>query len=152
VPGALVKGGAAGLASVGLGVVAGIAGVVLTLRGQARQARDDQERRELRSLGLAACAVVVVLCAAIQISAMVRSPMALLGSWLVVAAVQCHLFLVVLPRVTARRRRAELAEDPGAGRRHRRDQRWIAAVVGLGLAGGTATVMLTAWLLWRAAP
>jgi RNA polymerase sigma factor (sigma-70 family) len=120
------------LGGLALGVVAGIAGVVLVLRGHARGARSAAERRALQRLGLVSAGLVIAQCAAIQAAAMIGSPTALVASWLVLMPAQLVLYLRRLPRITGRPLRALRATT---------------AIVLAGALAGSATVVLAAMAL-----
>jgi Ca2+/Na+ antiporter len=114
----------------GLGAAGGIAGIVLGSRRLFAQARDDRERRGLRLY-----VIVGILLTLAATAAMVSTG----NPWVmgvIVLAFYCGIVGLIfawLPRVTARRRAAELAADPTAARRHQRERRFqiFGAVMGL---------------------
>ncbi|HEY8145615.1 MAG TPA: sigma-70 family RNA polymerase sigma factor, partial [Kofleriaceae bacterium] len=150
--GAAVKSGGAkllaGLGGSALGLAGGLLGAFLKFRSGSRRARDDQERRELRRVSMASGVVIALLVVGIQASAALGSAVLLVAVWLLAVAGVSTLYLGRVPRIVARRHAAELAEDPEAWRRHRRERRgtWLGLAVGVG--GGTAAVVWSAWRLW----
>jgi predicted lysophospholipase L1 biosynthesis ABC-type transport system permease subunit len=117
------------------GVAAGIVGVVLGARGVMKRARDDRERRQLRWFAAANIAAIVVCGLAFQMGRHSRAWFPIL-SFLAFNVVMLTLHMRWLPRIVARRRAAEMAEDPiGAERRRRRERIYMVAgwVGGLGL-------------------
>ncbi|HTE53676.1 MAG TPA: sigma-70 family RNA polymerase sigma factor [Kofleriaceae bacterium] len=133
-----------GLGGAGLGVVAGLAGVLFNFRRRMGRARDPEERRQLRRMSLLMGAMVVALSVLIQVSAAIHSPVLLVGSWVVMLPIYCDAFLRRLPRIVHRRYQAELAEDPEAWRRHRRERWCNAAGVAFGAIVGSATIVWAA--------
>jgi RNA polymerase sigma factor (sigma-70 family) len=126
------------LGGAGLGVAGGIAGILLGTRRYFARARDDQERRGLRLYRMAAIALVLVVTLGMLASR--HNPW---GMGLSVLALYAGLMALIfgwLPSVTARRRAAEIAEDPEAWRRHRRERRLqiLAAILAL---------LVTGWLM-----
>jgi RNA polymerase sigma factor (sigma-70 family) len=138
--GAATAAGVAGkliVTGLSVGILGGIAGVLYGFRREYRFARDEDERRGLRRVGL----VNLMLVAAFP-PLMVFLPPAC-EPFLMLAFFAGMFFdnLVWLPRVTARRRAAELAEDfAGASRRHRRER--LYCWLGL-LAGGSVGIITT---------
>jgi RNA polymerase sigma factor (sigma-70 family) len=109
------------LGGAGLGIAGGIAGILLGTRRYFALARDDQERRGLRLYAVAAIALVLAAT-----WGMVASHDNLWGEVLSVVLFDAGLLGLIfgwLPRVTARRRAAEIAEDPAALRRYQRERR-----------------------------
>ncbi len=140
---------AIGLGGLGLGLVGGVAGVVLGLRKATRRALDERERRELLELALASGLVVVVVALGIQASAMLQSATLLVGVWLAAMPVHGWIYLRWLPRIVARRRAAELAGDPSAAVRHRRERMRSTLGFWFGVVAGSATVAWAATQLAR---
>jgi RNA polymerase sigma factor (sigma-70 family) len=133
---------AALLGGAGLGVAGGIAGILLGTRRYFARARDDQERRGLRLYVTAAVALVLVAT-----WGMVASRHSLWGTVLSVLAFDGGLLALIfgwLPRVTARRRAAEIAADPAALRRYQRERRRQILIAVLAL---LATGALMIWPL-----
>ena len=131
---ALVFGGA------GLGAVGGILGVLVGIGQVRRQARDEQERRDLRRFAGAASAWVVAAAIAFAIiGRTAHHPAAAISTFVVFTAGLAAMHAGWLPRIVARRHSSEFLENPdAAAARRRRERRW--AIVGwtLGLLGGTA--------------
>ena len=118
-----------------LGAVGGILGIVLGARPFLTRVRDE---RELRGILLyVAAASTTTVAAAVG---MAFSPGLLSFCLIFLLFYSIHIALIFgwLPRVTARRLAAELAEDPGARERHQREQRiqLLAAVLGFLIAVG----------------
>lgn len=120
----------------GLGVAGGIAGVLLGTRRYFARARDDQERRGLRLYAIAA--IALVLAATWGMIASRDNPWGTLLSVLSLDAGLLALIFGWLPRVTARRRAAEIAEDPAALHRYQRERRRqiLIAILSLLVTGG----------------
>jgi hypothetical protein len=112
-----------------LGAVSGILGVVFGARPLLARARDEQERRGIRLY------VAVGSTTTVSVTAVLASdPSALTLGLMLLLFYTIFISLIFgwLPRVTARRLAAELAEDPGARERHQRarSMQLLAAVVG----------------------
>lgn len=127
-------------ASAGLGIalalLGGIAGVVMGIRPHLKTAFDERERLELLSHRRKGVAAVVFAVAGFTASAFVP------GAWLPVAVfvvffgVIAYQSAVAIPRTLARRMAHELAVDPSAPARHRRQRIWCwVGLVGGGLSG-----------------
>lgn len=112
-----------------LGAACGILGIVRGARPLLARARDEQERRGIRLYVAAASATTVAATAGLAFN---PDPLSLVLTFLLFYIILIALFFGWLPRVTARRLAAELAEDPGAFERHRRERRiqLLAAVLG----------------------
>lgn len=126
------------LGGAGLGVAGGIAGILLGTRRYFALARDDQERRGLRLYAIAAIALVLAAT-----WGMLASRHSLWGTVLSVLVFDAGLLALIfgwLPRVTARRRAAEIAADPAALRRYQRERRRQILIAILAL-------LVTGWLL-----
>jgi RNA polymerase sigma factor (sigma-70 family) len=138
--------GAAKLAALLGGAVFGALGGILGVVGGARpllaRARDDQERRGIRLYMAAGITTIVAAASALAFN---PGPFSLLFILLLFYAVFIALIFGWMPRVTARRLAAELAEDPGALERHRRDRRMqlLAAFLGFMIAVGAIVWDLT---------
>jgi RNA polymerase sigma factor (sigma-70 family) len=135
-PGGLKLGALLGGAA--LGAVGGILGIVHSARHLLTRARDERERRGIRFYVAAGSMATAAAAAGMAFS---PDPLRLSLIFLLFYATLLALFFGWLPRVTARRLAAELAEDPGAFERHRRERRMqiLAAVLGF-LAGGCGVV------------
>jgi hypothetical protein len=136
-PGGLAK-LAALLGGAGLGAIGGILGVFLGARRLLARARDEEERRGIHLYIAAGSTATVVAAAGMSFS---RGPWSLALTFLLFYATLLALIFGWLPRVTARRLAAEVAEDHGAREQHRRERRWqfLGAILGF-LAGGGAVV------------
>ena len=137
------------------GLAGGLSGIWLGLKVESRQALDAQERRELRQLGVRASLLMVLaaggMVAATWLAGHGRAPAGatiFAVAYLAFAAGLAHLYGRALPRILARRLAAELARDPTAADRHRRQARtrWVGLVVGLGC-GLAGAAMGTYFLL-----
>jgi RNA polymerase sigma factor (sigma-70 family) len=144
------------LAAVGgalAGLAGGLAGIWLGLSLEARRALDEHERRDLRRLGVRASLLAVLTVAGMMAGAwLARRGHAPAGAALLSVAYLAYVVgLAVLygrdlPRILARRHAAEVARDPAAARRHRR-QAWVRLSglvlgVGCGLAGAVAATFV----------
>lgn len=118
------------LGGVALGVVGGILGIVLGACPLLARARDKKERRGILLYVVAASTTAIATAAGMIFS---PGPLSLSLTLLLYYIILIALLFRWLPRVTARRLAAELAENPGAFKRHRRDRRiqLLAAVLGL---------------------
>lgn len=118
-----------------LGALGGILGVVLGARPLLARVRDEQELRGILLYMAAASTATVAAAVGLAFSPGLWS---LLLTLLLFYVILIALIFGWLPRVTARRLAAELAEDPGARERHRRERRMqlLAAVLGLFVAAG----------------
>jgi RNA polymerase sigma factor (sigma-70 family) len=142
--GAAAATGKALVGGLSIGILGGVAGVLHGWRREHRVARDAEERRGLRRIGLVNLLLVIV-CPLLAVALPRRvEPLLMLAFFVGMGLTN----LVWLPRVTARRRAAERDEDPArATRRHARDRwlRWGGLVVGAGI--GFATLV---WSLFTA--
>jgi RNA polymerase sigma factor (sigma-70 family) len=152
VKGSLAAAGKWGLSAVTSGVAGmlpGISAAVWRLRRDLRGAMDARERRELRLAGLAELANYALFVVAIATlpprSAGVAHTQLGIAYVLAFTAVHFLIFLVWLPRVRARRRRAELLADPSAAERHAHEDRQGRRLVGVASAFVLA-VLVFAWL------
>lgn len=129
---------AALLGGAGLGAAGGILGIFLGARPYLARARDEEERRGIRLYMAAASLAAIAASAGLAFSS---SPVSVVLTFLLFYGTLLALIFGWLPRVTARRFAAELAEDPGAAERHRRERRWqiFGAIMGF-LTGGGAVV------------
>ena len=118
-----------------LGALGGILGIVGGARPLLARARDEQERRGIYLYMAAGITATVAAAAGMAFS---PGPVSLGLTMLLFYITIIALIFGWLPRVTARRLAAELAEDPGALERHRRDRRiqLLAAVLGFLIAVG----------------
>jgi RNA polymerase sigma factor (sigma-70 family) len=160
---ALVAGGAGAkvkllvlLAAVGgamAGLASGLAGIWLGLSLEGRRALDEQERRELRRLGVRASLLAVLAVAGMMAGIWLgRRGHAAAGAALLSAAYLAYVIGLArlygrdLPRILARRHAAEVARDPSAARRHRRRARLrragLVLTVGCGLASAAVFTLL----------
>jgi len=132
------------------GAAGGIAGVVFGSRKLLREARDDQERRELRRFTAASVLAVVVCAAMFPIShQLTRAPWAAVLNFAVFLASLGVLHHVWLPRIIARRLAQEMIEDPERARQRRRAER-RAAILGWSLGVGFGTLGLVLGLYFSA--
>ncbi|MBY6204806.1 sigma-70 family RNA polymerase sigma factor [Halomonas denitrificans] len=127
-------------ATAGLGValalLGGIAGVVMGIRPHLKTAFDERERLELLAHRRKGVAAVVFAVGGFTASAFVP------GAWLPIAVfvlffgVIGYQSAVAIPRTLARRMAHELAVDPTAPARHRRQRIWCwVGLIGGGLSG-----------------
>ena len=116
-----------------LGAVGGLAGVFFGVRAALRGARDDEERRGLWRLGL----TQALLCVAFSATYPFLTGWAALAEGLAFIAFLDGTALVWAPRIVARRTTAELAEDPTAALRHRRN----AVLRAVGMTAGTGAAL-----------
>jgi uncharacterized membrane protein len=117
--------------------VAGIAGILSGARRLFAQARDEEERRGLRRYAL--LAIALTLAAAVGMVLSAHNPWGLALTFLAFFTGLSLLIFRLLPRITARRLAAEVAEDPAAEREHRRIRllQIVAAIVALLIGGAT---------------
>lgn len=129
---------AALLGGAGLGAIGGILGIFFGARPLLNRARDEQERRGIRLYMAAASLAAIAAAAGMAFSS---DPVSLAVIFLLFYGTLLGLIFGWLPRVTARRLAAELAEHPGARERHRREWRIqiLASILGF-LAGGSAVL------------
>jgi RNA polymerase sigma factor (sigma-70 family) len=129
---------AALLGGAGLGALGGILGILRGARPYLDRARDEQERRGIR-LYIAAGSLATITAAAGM--AFSSEPVSLAVIFLLFYGTLLALIFGWIPRVIARRLAAELAENPGARERHRRERRIqiLASILGF-LAGGSAVL------------
>lgn len=122
------------------GLVGALGGVFFGFHRLYARAQDERERRDLVRLGTVASVLVVVAALGLSLA------YPLTGSRAAVVAIFVAYWLGLLlvleigvPRAISRRLAAELASDPQAAARHRRDRQWgyLGWMVGtiLGLAG-----------------
>ncbi len=121
---------------IGIALLGGIAGVVLGIRPHLKTAFDERERLEL--LAHRRRGVVAVVLAIVGFTASAFVP----GAWLPIAVfvlffgVIAHQSAVAIPRTLARRMAHDLATDPTAPARHRRQRIWCwVGLIGGGLSG-----------------
>jgi len=135
-------------AAIAVTAAAGVLGVLFGGRSFLTEARDEQERRELRRF--VGAAVAAVLLAAIGFEFRARSGASGWGDAIVFGAFTLALvglYHVWLPRIVRRRFEAEMREDPlGALARRRRERRCAAAGWALGLGGAWLALILKLWL------
>jgi RNA polymerase sigma factor (sigma-70 family) len=125
-----------------LGMLFALPGIVSGLRKALRKARDAQERRDLLRLGAVSIVNTTVFCLVCGLVKPLAGEhwRAVATAW-VLAYAASHLvtYLVWLPRIRARRLAMEVAEDPAAALRHRRERRralfWgaFAGILGAGV-------------------
>ena len=129
---------AALLGGAALGALGGILGIFLGARPYLARARDEKERRGIHLYIALSCLAALAASAGIAFS---PTPVSVTVVFLLFYGTLLALIFGWLPRVTARRLAAELAEDPGALDRHRRERRWqiFGAIIGF-LAGGGAVL------------
>jgi hypothetical protein len=120
-----------------LGVSTAAAAIWYGAHKNIERARDDEERSALRRFRQTNFGLLAATFVAWEVGQrFVRAPwgdvVPFVGYFVGLAA----MFLLWLPKITARRRAAELREDPKAARRHQREK--IFSIVGLilGAAGG----------------
>ncbi len=123
------------LGGAALGAVCGVAGVVLGARPLFARARDEEERRGLR---LYVIAGILLTLAAARGMYLTNDPWTLAFIFLAFYVGIIALIFLWIPRVTARRIATELAEDPTARQRHRRERRlqYFGALLGFLMGGG----------------
>ena len=134
-------------ASGAFGLVFALPGIVFGLRKELRKARDARERLELRRLGAVSIVNTTVFCLFVGLVKPLAGEhwRAAATAW-VLAYMATHLvtYLVWLPRIRARRLAMEVAENPAAALRHRRERRRALAWGGFaGLLG--AGVPIAVW-------
>lgn len=137
----LVGGGALGALG---GLIGGVGAIAWGTRDLLRRARDDRERRGV--LGAALLQVAGTLSFLVAVAAQ-PTPVSATVGFAIMAACLFVAHFVLLPRVMARRLRAELAEDPvGAAARHRLQRRRARLGFATGMLLGGGTILLV-WLL-----
>ena len=136
--GMFAKTGASSAAGASAGIIGGLIGGLTAVFSGARalmhQARDNDERRGIRTYAAAGTMLMVAFFVAV---AFMPSPIVMTAVFLVVFTGMCLLTLVYLPRVTARRKAVELRQDPASIERQHREKRmaYLGAVAGLVLGG-----------------
>lgn len=126
------------------GMVGGLTAVFSGARELTRQARDEEELRGIRIYRIAASILVTVFMLTFLFF---RSPLPVTAAFVVTFGGFCYLTMLYLPRITARRKAAELRDEPAdAAARQLRERRLaiLGAVAGLVL-GGLPIVFF--WLL-----
>jgi len=126
------------------GLAGGLAGVWSGVRRLNRATLDAGERRAIRRHGVIQSAG---LLAFVGVMVFMPRPLPVTLAYAAVLALCWWQQRVVLPRLTAHRRAAELASDPvGAATRARRDARawWLGWTL-----GGVGGALPIAWLWWR---
>lgn len=118
-----------------LGALGGIVGLYLGTRPLLARARDQKERRGLYVYFASCCLAALAASAGMAFS---PTPVSLVIIFLLFYGTLLALIYGWLPKVTARRLAAELAEDPRAAERHRRERLWrnFGAIMGLLIGGG----------------
>src|SRR5690606_10421528 len=125
------------------GLAGGLTAVFAGARKLHREARDDEERRGVRTYAVSASTLVVAFLATLLLLPQ-RVPVTIM--FVAMFGGVCWLCFAFVPRVTARRKAAELLEDPTAAARHRHERR-VALLGGvLGLVLGSAPIV---WLWLR---
>lgn len=127
------------------GIVGGLTGVLSGARQLMSKARDDSESRGIRVYAAAGSTIVLLFMSAIMFR---PSPAVMALAFLAAFAGMCLLTMVYLPRVTARRKAAELRENPAAAQEHERERRKAALGAALGFILGGLPILLY-WLLQR---
>lgn len=127
-------------ATAGLGIafalLGGIAGVVMGIRPHLKTAFDERERLELLSHRRKGVVAVVVGVAGFTASAFVASAWLPIAVFVLFFGVIAYQSAVAIPRTLARRMAHELAVDPTAPARHRRQRIWCwVGLIGGGLSG-----------------
>jgi RNA polymerase sigma factor (sigma-70 family) len=134
---------AGAVAGASAGFIFGGTAVMFGMRQLTKQARDDEERRQLRRFGVTVMSTVMLAG-----SGFALFPLLTHYQWPIVLnyfAFTVALFIdyfIWLPKIVARRLALERLEDPvGAARRHRRDQIrcWVGYLAGA-VSGGAATI------------
>lgn len=111
------------LLSAAPGMLFGGLGVMAGLRPAERAARDDQERAELKAFKRVSVTAVLLFGASLPLVQLATGvPEFAIVSFALFIATLGYLYLVRMPRITARRLALELIEDPTAAARHRRDR------------------------------
>jgi len=127
----------------GLGVFAGVAGVLFGLRRYLREAVDDDERRALRRFGRDATITIVLGAVGYGLTAVHHSAILTLATHLALGGAMMALYLWRLPAITRARDPIRIAADPGFARIVQRRRR----ISRLALAGGYA---VSTWSLLHA--
>ena len=126
--------------SIGLGLVAALAGIYLGLRSQLKGSTDDAERVALiRSSVVSALATLGFMLVLLLIARFDDGWLLPLLATLAFMAIVLHQTMVVQPRSLARRHALEAQRDPIAAASRRRRERWgcwIGVTVGFGLGFG----------------
>ena len=135
-------GAAAGALS---GLLGGWMGVLGGARRMLARARDDRERRGIR-IYTAVCMLVVTAFAALLFLVPRKEPAT--AGFAAMMAVFWVLHFWWLPRVTRRRRAAELSENPGMAAIHARERRHARLGFALGTILGGAPLVVAWWLGW----
>ncbi|MEO7729452.1 MAG: hypothetical protein ABIY55_00660, partial [Kofleriaceae bacterium] len=128
---------------VGLGMFAGVAGVLFGLRRYLREAVDDDERRELRRFGRDATIAIVLGAIGYGLTAVHHSAVLAIAAHLALGVAMMVLYLRRLPAITRPRDPIRIAADPSFARTVRRRR----LVSRLALAGGYA---VSTWSLLHA--
>lgn len=125
------------------GLIFGGAGVLLPLRKTIRQAIDQQERRQLRQLTAAAMVGLVVFAIGMNLSLARHQPLYMIAGYAYMQLSFIVLYGFCMPRIVRRRLAAEIAADPSAARRHRRNRLWSIFGIFAGAICGTTAVWYT---------
>lgn len=124
-----------------LGAALGSLGIWGDVRRNLKRAIDDRERRELKQYGVAATLVVVLAACGFGIAGAMQSAAVLIATQAFFVPTLSVMCMVWRPRIIARRVAAEIARDPSAAKRLRRER--IVGIIGLafGVVASTATVV-----------
>lgn len=130
------------------GAAGGILGVFLGARQVRRQARDDRERRDLDRFTIVNVALVIAASGGFWLSwELTASPWSQVATFAAFIVGLAALHLLWLPRIVRRRYELEALEDPEKARRARlRERRFALLGWALGLIGGTAGLIVGAFL------
>lgn len=105
---------------------------------------DEPERRQLRRVMGVALASVLAFCVGMNLTLIRRHPLYMVLGFAVMQSGFVLVYGFWLPRVLRRRLAAEVASNPEAARRHRRQRRWSL----FGLVMGGAVGSFAVW--WQA--
>jgi RNA polymerase sigma factor (sigma-70 family) len=130
------------------GLLLGLTGILLPLRGLVRRALDARERRQLRTLAAISAGSLVLFLVAVQVTLATGAMAPLLAGYAVMQTAFIVLYGFWLPRIQRRRHAVERAADPAAARRHRRERFWGIFGLVVGSAAGAGTIQQLIARLW----
>ena len=129
------------------GAIGGLLAVLFGVRKEYLQSIDDRERRELMVFGVVASICVLGAVTGFTASGVYDSGLIALVTNALFTVGMLLLYLVWLPRLTARRRGAQFKTQPGAAERHALAKRRARSGFLLGMTLSWITVIVAVWIV-----
>ena len=129
------------------GAIGGLLAVLFGVRKEYLQSIDDRERRELMVFGVVASICVLGAVTGFTASGVYDSGLIALVTNALFTVGMLLLYLVWLPRLTARRRAAQFKTQPGAAERHALAKRRARSGFLLGMTLSWITVIVAVWIV-----